>query len=345
MSPAEITLSLVQSPEELTAFTPGAAAPLAREAFLLTHPLVHLVAHDGSGAVLARCSLWQHRDRNGAPTRQGCIGHFAAADHAASRRESPAAAAVLARAAEILAAHGCTEVIGPLDGSTWHRYRFVTERGAEPPFFLEPDNPAAWPALFLDCGFRPLANYTSALVSDLTRTDPRTEERVERLAAAGTTLRGLDPADLEAELLRLHALSVVAFADNYLYSPIDAASFVAMYSAIATHLVPELVLLAEAGGTLVGYVFAVPDLLAARRSGAARTLVVKTVAVSPDHAGMGLGSVLVDLCQRAGHELGYERAIHALMHETNRSRAISGHYGATIRRYTLYVQDLEPALP
>jgi len=28
-----------------------------------------------------------------------------------------------------------------MDGSTWHRYRLPTERGAEPTFFLEPDNP------------------------------------------------------------------------------------------------------------------------------------------------------------------------------------------------------------
>ena len=35
--------------------------------------------------------------------------------------------------------------VGPLDGSTWRRYRLVTERGVEPPFFMEPDNPDDWP--------------------------------------------------------------------------------------------------------------------------------------------------------------------------------------------------------
>ena len=38
--------------------------------------------------------------------------------------------------------------VGPMDGSTWRRYRFITERGAEPAFFLETYNPDVWPLNF-----------------------------------------------------------------------------------------------------------------------------------------------------------------------------------------------------
>jgi hypothetical protein len=42
----------------------------------------------------------------------------------------------------------------------------------------------------------------------------------------------------------------------------------------------------------------------------------------------------------AARRLGFRRAIHALMHETNRSRNLSAHYSRTIRRYTLFARRL-----
>ena len=41
-------------------------------------------------------------------------------------------------------------------------------------------------------------------------------------------------------------------------------------------------------------------------------------------------------CSAARGQLGFRRAIHALMHETNVSRTISGRYARTIRRYALF---------
>jgi len=40
--------------------------------------------------------------------------------------------------------------------------------------------------------------------------------------------------------------------------------------------------------------------------------------------------------------MGFTRAIHALMHETNKSRNLSARYARTIRRYTLFSKRLDP---
>ena len=90
--------------------------------------------------------------------------------------------------------------MAPIDGNTWNRYRLLTERGTEPVFFLEPDNPDDWPAHFRDNGFTPLANYYSALNEDLQRSDPRTGELMRRLAEQGIRLRSLDLHRFEEEL-------------------------------------------------------------------------------------------------------------------------------------------------
>ena len=50
--------------------------------------------------------------------------------------------------------------------------------------------------------------------------------------------------------------------------------------------------------------------------------------------------VLVGMVQRKAYELGYRRAIHALMHERNVSQNISRRYARPIRRYALFARAL-----
>jgi hypothetical protein len=54
-----------------------------------------------------------------------------------------------------------------------------------------------------------------------------------------------------------------------------------------------------------------------------------------------LGSLLLAACQRTARQLGYTRAIHALMHEQNISRNLSRRYADPIRRYALFGKALE----
>ncbi len=291
---------------------------------------------DAAGGVVGRCSLWWRHAPPLGDERLGLIGHYAVAD-------ADAAAQLLQLACADLVRHGCTRAVGPMDGNTWQRYRFLTERGPEPVFFLEPDNPDDWPGHFTAQGFTPLAEYYSALNTDLTHQDPRMPEIAGRLEGQGVTLRPLQFDRFEDELRRVYALSLLSFRQNFLYTPIGEDDFVAQYRGIRPYVRPELVLIAERMGEPIGYVFAIPDLLQAKRGQAIDTVIVKTLAVHPDHGGAGLGGLLVARCQEAAARLGYTRAIHALMHEANKSRRISSHTARVMRRYTLYSRPLGAA--
>lgn len=325
--------TIVDRVEDLASLPSGPVEPLKTEDFLLTGPSRHLAWQDATGGLLARCSLWRARDARGEPTTAGLIGHYSALDVDAGR-------ALLEHASDWHRSEGCERVVGPIDGSTWHRYRLLTERGAEPVFFLEPDNPDDWPRHFADAGFVPLATYTSALNSDLHQFDPRSDLRRSELERNGITIRTIDVERFDVDLAAIHELSLAAFAGNFLFSPIALETFVASYTPIRPHLVPELVLLAEQGGRLVGFIFGIPDLMESWRGEPIRTVILKSLAVRPSCAGNGLGGLLVDDCQRAARKLGFDRAIHALMHENNLSRRISARYGTAIRRYTLYEKPL-----
>lgn len=292
----------------------------------------HWLLEDASGGA-ARCSLWWGATPAYQSHRVGLIGHCATADALAD--------ALLTLACERLRQAGCALAIGPMDGSTYNRYRLVTERGVEPPFLLEPQNPATWPAHFSDNGFAPLAQYYSALQDDLTATDPRAPEIERELRASGVRVRALDPSSFESELERVYPVVAAGFARALLASPISEDEFVAQYRPLASLLAPELVQIAETDERAVGFLLVVPDWLQAQRGERINTAVVKTLAVLPEYTRRGLAILLIERAQMSARELGYSRAIHALMHEGNVSRHLSvTHHGRIIRRYTLYMKSL-----
>jgi GNAT superfamily N-acetyltransferase len=298
----------------------------------LQAPNVRLLAIEGSSLV-ARCSCWWRETAALDGRRVGVIGHYAAAD-------ARSAAALLERACAALAAAGCKTAVGPMDGNTWHRYRFIVSRGPHPAFFLEPDNPDGWPRHWAAAGFAPLATYTSAVNDDLTLQDARTEGARVRFAQAGISIRTFDPTRAVDELRRIFTLSLAAFSGNFLYTPISEEEFLAQNSALLPFVKPELILLAERDGALIGFLFALPDVLQARQGRPTDTVIVKTIAVDPSTAGAGLGGVLIDLVQRSARTMGFRRAIHALMHDTNVSRRLSDRYARTIRQYALLSRSL-----
>jgi len=153
----------------------------------------------------------------------------------------------------------------------------------------------------------------------------------------------------ESELYQIYNLILASFSRNFLYTPINEADFRAMYYPLRPYIQPELILIAERAGQPIGFIFALPDLLQGqprpeqgrRRAQTIDTVIIKTVAVHPDYQMMGLGSLLVARCQEIACDLGYKRAIHALMHETNDSRKISHRNGTQIiRRYALFAKEL-----
>lgn len=293
---------------------------------------VHLSALWQSGDVQARCSLWWAHVPAYTQQRVGVIGHYAAAS-------DDAAAAVLAAAAVRLREAGCTLAIGPMNGHTWRSYRFVTENGEQPAFFLEPWNPPEWPLQFERAGFSSLASYFSALNRDLSRPDPRIDPIDRKIDRAGVTIRPAH-SDLRRELDGIYSVSQISFRQNFLYTEIPKAEFISMYTPILPVARPELVLIAERAGECIGYLFAVPDLAMKLRGLEVDTFIIKTVSILPEPELRGLGTLLVSRAQQLGRELGFRRCIHALMFEDNISLNISRHYATVMRKYALYSKDL-----
>lgn len=322
-----MSLTEFHRPDAIAALDgPPSASRLTADAVALHDPDTHLVLPAPDGC-RARCSLWW----TGTPAYEdhtvGLVGHYAAADADAART-------LLSQALDRLRNAGYTYAIGPMDGATWFTYRFVTGGTDRSPFFLEPVHPASYPRHFAENGFSPVEEYVSAYAPSLNDEPPPSPP-------VDVTVHPLDPQRPDADLSRLYDLIVDSFVDNVLYTPIERERFVGLYRGLLPSIEPSLARLAETpDGRLVGVAFLVPDHNQAARGEPVDTVIAKTLAVHPDVAGQGLGSWLLHEAQWTARRQGYTRALHALMHETNRSRRISQHYGDVIRRYTLFGQDL-----
>lgn len=311
-----------------------------------------LLATDGGepvARVVARLSP-RLRDDGGRPL--GLLGSFEALDH------PPAVAALLGEASGWLRASGAGQVVGPMDGDTWHRYRLNLGPYDERPFLMEPYNPPYYPGLWEASGFAPLQGYHSRRIDDLAAVEKALAPRLDGTLAEGFRLEPIRLGRFDSELARLHRLASVIFAGNYLYTDISAERFVALYRASRPLVDPDLVVFAVApDGTDAGFLFALPDRFAAvaayarsrvpwatlrflvHRRRPAEVVNFKSLGVLPAHRRSHLASALIAYGYRAARGKGYRRVNHCLMQNDNPSGRLDAGQGRLLRRYRLYRRE------
>ncbi len=177
------------------------------------HGARQLLLAESGGAVVARASLWIADGLTGAGGRSGLIGHYEALD-------GESGAALLREGCAQLAREGCVRVLGPMNGSTWRRYRLELPREPDDPdirpdgFAGEPRNPARYPADFSGAGFEVAARYESRFEPEA-KVEPSAHAAArERALARGVRLHALDPSRFERTLSDMHELSLQAFSAN-----------------------------------------------------------------------------------------------------------------------------------
>lgn len=239
--------------------------------------------------------------------------------------ETPEAGAkVIREAMALLKAEGFEAVLGPMDGNTWHKHRLVVESDGRKPFLMEPNNPPHFVHAFEQSGLEVVSRYVSAV-------RPAVALENASQPPAGLRLRTLDPARPEAELTRIHALSLEAFASNHFYQPVALEDFLTSYRPILPMIDPELVLLAEdETGALKGFLFAAPDFAEGPKP---KAVILKTYASRAKGGGSMLASAFYDRAKAKG----FVEVINALMHESNLSATHSENHASRIfRRYALW---------
>ena len=246
---------------------------------------------------------------------------------------------------EELKKEGIETIIGPLNGTTWNTYRYVTEKGNGRPFLLEPWNEDYSVSLFEKTGFKPLAGYISTVMEGMNSDGRKNlDKKIEKLKKfdyyKDIRVESAENKDLLKVLNKVYDLTVEAFKNNFLYSELEREIFLKMYMSYEDKIVKKFFKMLYLKGELIGYVFGIPDYAELGYKGKIDTIILKTIAVSPEYNGKGMGYILINSLVEEAEKEGYENIIYALMHESNVSKNIGLLLGNILRRYNLFIKEL-----
>ena len=264
----------------------------------------------------ARLSIWRQ-----APSLDGlrtaALGAFACDD-------ASSGATLIRATMDELCAEGFEAVLGPMDGSTWAKYRLATWSDGRPSFLMEPENPAHHVEAFAASGLQIVSRYISSA-------RPADPPEPSSAPPPGLRLRNFDPANAEAELTAIHGLSLATFSRNAFYVPIPLQPFLDSYRPILPALDPDLVFMVENdAGELQGFLFGTPNFAEGPKP---QSVILKTYA----SRAKGAGSMMANAFHAVVHAKGFATVIHALMHDDNLSATHSRNTGGEVfRRYALW---------
>lgn len=226
-----------------------------------------------------------------------------------------------------------TQIIGPLNGSTWATYRCVVGDISEP-FFMEPNTPDSYNTYFINAGFEPLSHYYSAIV----KTDSEGKFPARHMGNSGFTFRNFEAANFDSEIEIIYKISCEAFTNNLLYTPIPFSKFYGLYHPLKDKINTDFFIIAmDENSNPVGYVFGYPDFAQPQLN----RVVLKTLARLPDDKYNGVGTFLTVEFVKAAMKQGFTGLIHALMPADNTSLRMSKLFGAEVfRNYVLYHKQL-----
>jgi hypothetical protein len=284
-------------------------------------------------------------------------------------QERPGTDAVVFGQAEAWARRrGAHRLYGPIDFSTFDRYRLCTGGDATTaPFPQEPFNPPGYPALLTALGFRPTATSYASLVLTRDLCEHLAGEyrpHLDRVLALGYRIEPLSTDAWLADLRPLHGLCDAVFGEQFAYTPITFEEFsVVCGESYARRMAPDLSFLGRApDGSLAAVVVNSPDwspLLAqgnparlrARelahdlhrpllaRHGPANAL-IRTGGVVPRHRGVGLAYAFLARVFAAVAEGDWDRATVGIVTAGNAIDHLLRRHEPAVRTYALYQKDL-----
>lgn len=215
------------------------------------------LAHGADGAELGRiAAIVNHNHVRTHREKAGFFGMFECVnDPEVARR-------LFEAAASYLRARGMEVMRGPENLCVNDDIGLLIEGFDAPPAVMMPYNPPYYRSLIEGCGFVPSMKLLAYRLEDR---DGKVPERVARGAELvrrryDHTIRPIDMKRFDEEVRRIHRVYSTAWEDNWGAVPMTDREFAHLASSLKLVVDPELCLLAEVGGEVVGFLLALPDL-------------------------------------------------------------------------------------
>lgn len=226
------------------------------------------------------------------------------------------AQALIKKAIEWAKDRGATEVIGPINFSTWFHYRYQVG-SPDKSYRWEPVNPAAYPTTWKKAGFETVETYQTQAFAGIGHFIETVKPSFEKATKRDFRFRTFSENEvLTKDVPVLHKLSLACFQTAYLFEPIDLETFRALYVPVAEkRFSSQLAWIAlSPEGEEIGFVFGFID---------DGLYVIKTLAVHPSFQGHGVSNALCYLGALEAQKLGATGYVTALVRSGNRSESLT----------------------
>lgn len=274
--------------------------------------------------------------------------------------EQPVADALFAEARTYLRSKGMDAMRGPANPSVNDEYGLLVEGFDSPAVVLMTYNPPYYETLILNAGLKKEKDlYAYLLDQNTVYTDKfiRANEIVKQRNSL--TFRAINMKDFEGEVRRIKEVYNAAWQYNWGAVAMTDEEFDALATDLKMVVEPELVLIAEAKGKMIGFALSLPDInvrLMQNRNGGLiggllRLLVFKkridlcriiVLGVVPEYQKTGAAGVLFYETAVRAKKLGYQYGEASWILEDNvmMNRAAETMQGKRYKTYRIYQQQL-----
>jgi GNAT superfamily N-acetyltransferase len=270
-----------------------------------------------------------------------------------------AAGLLLSRVADELKAEGMHTMRGPVSFSTNDECGLLVEGFDKPPMLMTPYNPPYYAGLIEGVGLRKVKDLY-AYIYEVGESLPDKMLRAASFAEArGVTVRPIRKENFDAEMMAFKEVYNSAWAENWGFIPLTDEEIMFKGKLLKSIVVPELTLIAEAGGETVGFLGLLPDMnrvlkhmrgrlnpitiiKALYYSRRVRDLRLLLLGIKPSHRTRGVDALLYREAFRAGRRLGYRRAEFSWILEDNEAmiRVIELMDCALYKKFRIYEKSL-----
>lgn len=186
--------------------------------------------------------------------KAGFFGFFESAD------DQDVANALLKKATEWVRSRGAEFIRGPVNPSTNYECGTLVEGFESSPMVMMTYNPRYYPKLLEKAGLRKIKD----LHSWINTPDGVDLEKIGRVADRalkrhGVTVRPVNLKDFQGEVARIWDVYNAAWEKNWGFIPMTREEFFLQGKEMKQILKPEMVLIGESGGRMIGFALALPD--------------------------------------------------------------------------------------
>ena len=186
--------------------------------------------------------------------KAGFFGFFESAD------DQEVANALLKKATEWVRARGAEFIRGPVNPSTNYECGTLVEGFESSPMVMMTYNPRYYPKLLEKAGLRKIKDLHSWInTPDGTDLDKIGRVADRALKRHGVTVRPVNLKDFQGEVARIWDVYNAAWEKNWGFIPMTREEFFLQGKEMKQILKPEMVLIGESAGRMIGFALALPD--------------------------------------------------------------------------------------